>query len=96
MGYTLSPKARADLDAIWDYTAERWGEDQADAYVRGIAKVFADLADGSLPGRRADNIRSGYRKQAAGSHVVFYRQDAGRNLLVVRVLHRRMDVERHL
>ena len=96
MGYTLSPKARADLDSIWDYTAERWDEDQADRYVRLIARAFSDLADGSLPGRTADDIRDGYMKLPAGSHVIFYRRDADRGIVIVRVLHKRMDVQRHL
>ncbi|MFQ8432040.1 type II toxin-antitoxin system RelE/ParE family toxin [Amaricoccus sp. W119] len=28
-GFVLSPAAQADLDEIWDYTAERWGQEQA-------------------------------------------------------------------
>lgn len=29
----LSPAAEADLDAIWDYTADNWSIAQADSYV---------------------------------------------------------------
>jgi toxin ParE1/3/4 len=35
-GYVLSPAAGADLEQIWDYTAERWGQEQAERYVRAI------------------------------------------------------------
>ena len=49
MPYVLSPKARADLDGVWDYTAERWDADQADRYVRQIAETVSRLADGTLP-----------------------------------------------
>ena len=40
----------------------------------------------------------GYRKLAAGSHTLFYRvnaDDAGDVIDVARVLHQRMDVDRH-
>ena len=35
-GYALSPAAQADLSEIWDYTAEHWGEAQAERYTRRI------------------------------------------------------------
>ena len=96
MGFALSPKARADLDGIWDYSAGRWGEDQADRYIHLLADAFSDLADGSIPGSNADHIRKGYFKLPVGSHVVFYRKSAAGGIEVVRVLHQRMDVSRHL
>ncbi len=32
----ILPAARARLVEIWEYTAEEWGEAQADTYVRGL------------------------------------------------------------
>ncbi len=43
-GYALSPRARADLDGIWDYTAGRWGVHQADRYARQIVDACAEVA----------------------------------------------------
>ena len=34
--YILSPAAQADIDGIWDYTADGWSIEQADEYVRQI------------------------------------------------------------
>lgn len=51
-GFALSPRAREDLSEIWDYTARRWGTDQADRYVRQIAAACADLAESCSTGRR--------------------------------------------
>ncbi|GJE55039.1 MULTISPECIES: type II toxin-antitoxin system RelE/ParE family toxin [Methylobacterium] len=96
MGFTLSPRARADLDGIWDYTAEHWNADQADRYIRQLAEAFGNIADGSIPGRAANDIRKGYFKVPVGSHVVFYRHAAAGDVVVIRVLHQRMDVARHL
>lgn len=71
--YALSPHAVADLDDIWDYTSERWGEAQAERYVRALAHVFQRLADGPQLGRACDELRKGYRRFGCGSHIVFYR-----------------------
>ena len=32
----LRPRARADIDAIWDYTITTWGVQQARYYVNGL------------------------------------------------------------
>jgi hypothetical protein len=32
-GVVITPRARADLKAIWAYTADRWNIEQADRYV---------------------------------------------------------------
>ncbi len=92
----LSAAARRDLSAIWTYSAERWNRAQADRYVRMFFDSFDEIAGGAIAGRRIDHVRPGYLAHAVGSHVVFYRVDAAGVIDVVRILHRRMDVERHL
>jgi toxin ParE1/3/4 len=92
----LSPKARADLSRIWDDSSERWGEDQADRYVRLLAESFARLAEGSVRGRGADEIRTGYLRLSVGSHILFYRMGVDGGIEVIRILHQRMDFKRHL
>jgi toxin ParE1/3/4 len=93
--YVVSPRARADLEDIWDYTAERWGADQAEEYIRLLQRAIETIADDPRKGRSCDEVREGYRKYSAGSHMLLYREvDAGVD--IVRVLHSRMDFERHL
>ena len=94
-GYTLAPRARADLVDIWAYSSDRWGRTQADRYARLVDGVFARIARRPSLGHRCDNIRAGYFRFAAGSHVVFYRQ-SGPGVIVIRVLHQSMDFDRHL
>lgn len=91
----FSPRARADLDGIWDYTADGWDVEQADSYVRGLIEACVAVASGRRRGRSAEDIRAGYFKIAFVSHVVFYRL-INEDLDVVRVLHQQMDVSRHL
>lgn len=68
-GYVLRPQARNDLSHIWAYTTEHWGHEQADRYVQCIVAVCADVAHGRK------QIRPGYFKHVAGSHLIFYRRD---------------------
>jgi len=56
---------------------------------------MAALASGSLKGRSAENVRTGYLKYAAGSHFVFFKE-ADFGIDVIRILHQQMDVEKHL
>lgn len=93
-GCRLYPLAQADLEEIWSYTETRWSLEQAESYHAGIIAAFEGLAAGSKQGRPSD-AREGYFKYAVGSHLVFYRRsEAG--IDVVRILHQRMDVTRHL
>lgn len=94
--YLLSPAAQADLEQIWDYTRDRWGADQAEQYLRELQRAVEGVAANPQIGRQCDEIRPGYRKVAAGSHTLFYRVNADDVVDVIRVLHQRMDVDRHL
>lgn len=94
--YVLSPAAQADLDGIWDYTSKRWGDDQAEKDVREIQRALERIAGSRLIGRPCDEVRQGYRRHAVGSHTVYYRVASDDLIDVVRLLHKRMDVDRHL
>ena len=94
--YLLSPAAQADLEEVWDYTAERWDVDQAEEYLRGLQHAIERAAANPRVGRGCDEIRPGYRQLAAASHTLYYRLSADGTVDVVRVLHQRMDVDRHL
>jgi toxin ParE1/3/4 len=92
--YLLSPRAETDLEEIWLYTFRNWSPEQADIYHNAIIDAFEGLAAGEKTGRPVD-VREGYFKYPVGSHLVFYRfSESG--LVVVRVLHQRTDVGRHL
>jgi toxin ParE1/3/4 len=90
----FSPAAILDLNGIWDYGVEHWGADQADRYVDGIRDACHGLAAGTKRGRPVD-IRAGYLKYATGAHMIYFR-DRGDRLDVIRILHQRQDVNRHL
>lgn len=91
-----APAAKADLDEIWTYTVERWGMAQAERYIRDLNDACRALADGTKPSKAIDDIRPGYRKAAVGKHVIFFREDDAGDTVVIRILHERRDVDRHL
>ena len=93
-GYRLTPLAQADLEDIWVYTFKKWSAAQADRYLRDLIAAFDDLATGRKVGRPAD-IRAGYLKHGVGAHLIYFRSSS-EGVEVVRVLHGRMDADRHL
>lgn len=95
MRFIVSPRARADIDDIWDYTARQWGTRQAEIYLRLLQAAVDAVASDPEVGPTCDDVRPGYRKYRVGSHVLFYRVTAS-SVVVVRILHQRMDVDRHL
>ncbi len=91
----LRPKALQDLETIWNYTLDTWSEEQADSYILDLNSGFESLAIHPEKGRACDDIREGYRKYDIGKHIVFYRPTL-KGIEIVRILHQRMDPDRHL
>ena len=93
----LSRKAIADLDGIWDYTAQSWSEEQAVIYYRQIYSAFQGL--NNLPvllEKRYDVIKSGLWGFKVGHHIIFYKKGKNGSISVDRILHEKMDYQRHL
>jgi toxin ParE1/3/4 len=90
----FSPAAEADIDEIWDDSADNWGPDQADRYTDEIRDACHALAEGRKRGRRVD-VRPGYSKLSTGSHVIYFREHDS-HLDIIRILHGKQDVERQL
>ena len=93
-GYRLSRRAEADLESIYDYTRENWSKKQADKYYGELIAGFEDLLSGRRIGRDAE-LGHGVLKLPVGSHMVFYQAVEGK-IDIIRILHRAMDVSRHL
>lgn len=94
-GFLLSPAAKSDVEEIWDYTAERWGLDQAESYTQGIRDLCDAVASGKRRGRPVD-IRDGYLKMAVGAHMAYFKTRDDGTIVIMRILHQSMDAGRHL
>jgi len=91
----FSPAALEDIEGIWDYTAHTWGLDQAERYTENIWDACLALSTGRQRGRAAFDIREGYFKYPIGRHFIFFVEKTD-GISVIRILHQRMDLERHL
>lgn len=90
--YTVAPRARRDLRDAWVYSRDHWGPSRANRYIRDLDAAIQRVGENPMLGQTCDEVRPGYRKHPAGSHMLFYavRDDA---VVIVRVLHQQMDVE---
>ena len=95
-GVVLSPKAKADLSDIWDYTNSEWGVEQAEKYVRELWSVMQEQACDLTKAIDIGDVRKGYMKVRSGSHAVFFKVTRDGVVDVVRILHQKMDFDRHL
>lgn len=92
---TLRPKARDDLDGIWDYTVLNWGFEQAERYIRAINATFVTLAEKPELGRIYKDVYQDLRVYPSGSHLIFYFKSE-QSIDIVRILHKSMDIDSHL
>jgi toxin ParE1/3/4 len=91
----LTEIARADLASIRRYSTRTWGLDQTTKYMDALRDAMKDLVRGTVVARPRDDLRPGIQMATSGRHSIFFQADASR-VLVVRVLHDRMDYRRHL
>jgi toxin ParE1/3/4 len=91
----LSRAADADLVGILDFGTERFGWDGAEAYVASFDRSFALMLDHPLIGAVYPDILPPIRSLAHGSHRIFY--DVTESMILVqRILHKSVDVQRWL
>ena len=94
--YGISKKAIDDLDNIWNYTAQTWSIEQASKYYGDIRNAIIGLCE--LPaysGRNFDWIKPGLMGYRVGHHIVFYNKHKDGSVWGARILHEKMDFERH-
>ncbi len=94
----ISKPAELDLKNIASYTLSNWGESQKKTYLDLFKNFFINLshdeANVALIKSRED-IDVGLFSFQIKKHVVYFRTTEN-EVLILRVLHSRMDPERHL
>lgn len=91
----ISRAARRDLAGIYAYTLDRWGETQADHYLADFEAACARIAEGTAIARRLEFRPDPIFRTRQGRHIIIFR-DAAEAVLIVRVLHERMDIAARL
>jgi toxin ParE1/3/4 len=87
-------RAERDLIGIWNHSFRHWSEAQADEYLDQLGAGIGVLTENPELGMRRDEVRAGYRLLFIGSHAIYYTVTRTK-VLIVRVLHERMDPGRH-
>ena len=79
------------IDAIYAYSRDRWGEEQAQSYIRGLFARFRDIADRRIAWRPVpaamgvDGYFCRYER-----HYIYWRLLSDGSVGIVTVLHERM------
>ena len=92
--FVLSAKAKSDLIKIAKCTQQNWGQPQQNDYLKVLDNTFHLLAGEPEIGIQCDYIREGYSKYPQASHVIYYKEHKVNQILIVRILHKSMDVNR--
>jgi toxin ParE1/3/4 len=91
----LSDEAREDLTDIVLHGIDLWGEAVAARYTADLYETFDHLARFPNLGRIKEGVPNDIRTLGHGQHVIYYR--ALEDLIVIlRVLHSRMDATHYL
>ena len=91
----LSPRARQDFIEILRYTGENWGQHQLLAYRAKIDEALQAISQNPQSGHRRDDLPATHLAYLVGSHVIVYRADEA-GIGIVRILHQRMSLGKHL
>jgi len=89
--------SEARLLEIWEYTLEKWGEEQADTYVCELLAAIQALPDHRLRWRPvADKSLRGVWFLLHRHHFIFFRELPGGVIGVISILHENMDLPARL
>lgn len=91
----LSPRARQDLIDILRYTGEIWGRSQLFIYRNKIDDALVAIGGNTAIGQVRRDLPSTHKVYLVGTHIIIYRDKAD-VLGIVRILHQRMSIGRHV
>ncbi|MBQ0734827.1 type II toxin-antitoxin system RelE/ParE family toxin [Aquimarina celericrescens] len=94
--YELTNKAVEDLTGIWEYTIEKWSEQQADRYYNLLLDSFQDIANNPELGKNYDGIKNDLFGLKTNRHIIFYRKRIGQPIEITRILHGQMDLKNRI
>ena len=94
--YKLTIKAVDDLTRIWNYTFDKWSENQADTYYLMLLENFNKIARNPESGKNYSGVTRNLFGIKAGSHIIFYRKIEENEVEITRILHEKMDLRNRI
>ena len=91
--YKLTNKAVDDLTHIWNYTFDKWSENQADKYYLMLLENCAEIAFNPELGKNYSIIAANLLGFKAGRHIIVYRTIDENEVEITRILHEQMDLK---
>jgi toxin ParE1/3/4 len=92
----LRQEAIDDLNDIWDYTFEKWSENQADKYYATLKLACEVIGENPEFGKEYDGISKNLLGLKSGKHIIFYQLITEDEIEVIRILHERMDLKNRM
>lgn len=95
MFFRLTPEAKDSLKSIGKITHKQYGKKQRDIYLKLLDDGFNHLTEFPNRGIARPEIHSTLRSYPVKEHIVYYltKQD---HIVIVDVLHKRMESSRHI
>jgi|GEM_PF-154562 len=81
----LRQEAIDDLNDIWDYTFERWSEDQADKYYSMLKFACERIGVNPDIGKKYAGIKRGLLGFKSEKHIIFYQTISEGEIVVMRL-----------
>jgi toxin ParE1/3/4 len=94
--FELTNKDVADLNGIWEYTLENWSEKQTDKYYATIKLSCNRIVQNPDVGKEYDGINKNLLVLKSGKHIIFYQSLSEDKIVVIRILHERMDLKKRI
>ncbi len=94
--FSLSKSARKDFKSIGSYTQRQWGYKQRVLYLTELNEGFITLSENPNMGTDCPYIEPGLKKHPYKNHIIFYEVQNDQSILIIRILHKNMDVKSHL
>lgn len=94
--YKFTNKAVYDLTQIWNYTVNKWSEDQADKYYNMLLENCKEVAGNPDLGKLYSEVTKNLLGFKAGRHIIFYRMIDDNEVEITRILHEQMDIENRI
>jgi toxin ParE1/3/4 len=92
----LRQAAIDDLNAIWNYTADKWSEEQADNYYESLKLGCNQIGMYPGLGKEYDEIKKNLYGLRKGKHIIFYQIISEKEIEIIRILHERMDIKNRI
>jgi len=90
--YSIAPRARADLDAIWDYIGiQKDNPTAARRQIEALYERFCLLARHPLAGESREDLGANLRSFVVRNYVIVYRLKEA-EVEIVRVIHAARDI----